>query len=252
MRHPRRSRCPNPVTLPNGQVVNPDLYVLRSGLSSRNGRILYNGDREQEYKGASIVFNKRLANRWMLRGNVTYSDWTWSKVPASDLPDPTPFLNGGNREGEQVLQGSGTGSGAKGGVYINSKWAYSVNGLYQIAPDHPWGFNVAVNLTGRQGYPAPYFVSVRLPANESGTATIAATPEPDTFRLDDIHIMDARVEKEFNFSDFGLTLGVDCFNVFNQAYVQQRTLSLTSTRKNFVTEITSPRIFRLGARLSFR
>jgi len=249
---PGAAKCPNPVTLPNGQVVNPDLYVLRSGLSSRGGSYLYNGDREQEYKGASIVFNKRLANRWMLRGNVTYSDWTWSKVPDSDRQDPTPFLNGGNREGDQVLQGSGTASGPKGGVYINSKWAYSVNGLYQIAPDHPWGFNVAVNLTGRQGYPAPYFVSARLPTSESGTASIAATPEPDTFRLDDIHIMDARVEKEFNFSDFGLTLGVDCFNVFNQAYVQQRTLSLTSTRKNFVTEITSPRIFRLGARLSLR
>jgi hypothetical protein len=249
---PGAAACPKPVTLPNGQVVNPDLYVLRSGLSSRNGSLLYNGDREQTYKGASVVFNKRLANRWMLRGNVTYSDWTWSKVPASDLPDPTPLLNGGNREGDQVLQGSGTASGAKGGVFINSKWAYSVNGLYQIAPDHPWGFNVALNLTGRQGYPAPYFVSARFPTSEAGTATIAATPEPDTFRLDNINILDARIEKEFNFSDFGLTLGVDCFNVFNEAFVQQRTLSLTSTRKNFVTEITSPRIFRLGARLSFR
>jgi len=245
------TQCPT-VTLPNGQTRTLDLYLLRTGLSSRNGSFLYNGDREQEYKGASIVFNKRLANRWMLRGNVTYSDWTWSKVPASDLPDPTPFLNGGNHEGDQVLQGSGTASGAKGGVYINSKWAYSVNGLYQIAPDHPWGFNVALSLTGRQGYPAPYYTSVRLPTRESGTAFIEATNEPDSFRLDDIHIMDARVEKEFNFSDFGLTLGVDCFNVFNQAYVQQRTLSLASSRKDFVTEITSPRIFRLGARLSFR
>jgi len=245
------TQCPT-VTLPNGQSRTLDLYLLRAGLSSRNGTFLYNGDREQTYKGASIVFNKRLANRWMLRGNVTYSDWTWSKVPASDLPDPTPTLNGGNREGDQVLQGSGTASGAKGGVFINSKWAYSVNGLYQIAPDHPWGFNFALSLTGRQGYPAPYFTSVRLPSREGGTVFIQSTDRPDTFRLDNINILDARLEKEFNFSDFGLTLGVDCFNVFNEAYVQQRTLSLTSTRKNFVTEITSPRIFRLGARLSFR
>jgi hypothetical protein len=249
--HCTGNQCPR-VTLPNGQSRTLDLYVLRSGLSSRNGQFLYNGDREQEYKGASFVFTKRLANRWMLRGNVTYSDWTWSKVPASDLPDPTPTLNGGNREGDQVLQGSGTASGAKGGVYINSKWAYSVNGLYQIAPDHAWGFNVALNLTGRQGYPAPYFTSVRLPGNEGGTIFIQSTDEPDSFRLDNINILDARVEKEFNFSDFGLTLSVDCFNVFNEAFVQQRTLSLTSSRKDFVTEITSPRIFRLGARLSFR
>src|SRR3954453_22044556 len=137
----------------------------------------------------------------MLRGNVTWSDWTWSKVPQSDITDPTPPLGGGNREGDQVLQGSGTASGAKAGVYINSKWAYSVNGLYQIAPDHPWGFNVALNLTGRQGYPAPYFISARLPTSETGTVAIAATQDPDTFRLDNINILDARIEKEFNFSD---------------------------------------------------
>ena len=30
------------------------------------------------------------------------------------------------------------------------------------------------------------------------------------------------MEKEFTFSDFGLTLGVDCFNLFNESYVLQR------------------------------
>ncbi len=250
---PGVSACPHTVTLPNGQVVQPIYYVLRPGISSRNGTYTYNGGREQEYKGASIVFNKRLANRWMLRGNVTYADWTWSKVPAADRPDPTFILNGGNREGDPVLQGSGTASGAFGGVYINSKWAYSVNGLYQIAPDHPWGFNAALNVTGRQGYPAPYYDAVRLPGNEgAGTEFIQVTNSPDQFRLDNINIVDARIEKEFTFSDVGLTVGVDCFNIFNEAYVQQRTLSTTTSHKAWVTEITSPRIFRLGARVSFR
>jgi len=199
------------------------------------------------------VFNKRLANRWMFRGNVTYSDWTWSKVPSSDINDPTQLLGGGGREGDQVLQGSGTASGSKAGVYINSKYSYSVNGLYQIAPDHPWGFNVALNIQGRQGYPIPYYVRVGLPANENSALTyVQATNRPDSFRLDNINIVDARVEKEFNFSDFGLTLGVDCFNVFNEAFVQQRQHRLRLATTNYVREITSPRIFRLGARISFR
>jgi hypothetical protein len=243
--------CPV-VTFPDGHKQTLDLYVLNNGLSSRNGTYTYNSGKEQEYKGASLVFNKRLANRWMFRGNVTYSDWTWSKVPEADIQNPTPLFPGGDREGDQVLQGSGTASGAKGGVFINSKWSYSANGLYQIAPDHPWGFNVALNVTGRQGYPIPYFTSVRLPGNEVGTQFIAATDRPDSFRLDNINIVDARIEKEFTFSDFGLTLGVDCFNVFNEAFVQQRQASLSSGSSNNVTEITSPRIFRLGARLSFR
>jgi hypothetical protein len=249
---PGAPACPT-VTLPNGQTNTlTNYWVLRPGVSSRNGVYTYNSGREQEYKGASIVFNKRLANRWMLRGNVTYSDWTWSTVPQADRPDPSFILNGGNREGDPVLQGSGTASGAFGGVYINSKWAYSVNGLYQIAPDHPWGFNVALNLTGRQGYPAPYYVAKRLPGNEGGTIFLQATDAPDSFRLDNINVIDARIEKEFTFSDFGLTVGVDCFNVLNEAYVQQVQLNAGTTSKGFVTEITSPRIFRLGARVSFR
>jgi hypothetical protein len=230
-----------------------EFWVLRPGVSTRNGSFLENGDREQEYQGASLVFNKRLANRWMLRGNVTWSDWTWSEVPDSELENPTRGLGGGDREGDAVLQGSGTGSGAKGGVYINSEWAYNVNGMYQIAPDRGWGFNVALNLTGHQGYPQPYFDSVNQGARHQNAArSIQVTPRPDSFRLEDVHIVDARIEKEFTFSDFGLTLGVDAFNLLNEAFVLQRQHRVDTVQRDYVREITSPRIFRIGARLSFR
>jgi hypothetical protein len=242
-----------PLQTPDGKPYNLNYYTLRSDLQTRNGTFLENGDREQEYKGASLVFNKRLANHWMLRGNVTFADWTWSKVPESEVENPTNILNGGNREGDAVLQGSGTGSGAKGGIYINSKWAYSVNGLYQVVPERPWGFNVALNLTGRQGYPIPYFQRVTTDANQQNASyNIQVGSRPDTYRLDDIHIVDARVEKEFTFSDFGLTLGVDVFNLFNEAYVLQRNQRLAQSTSDFVREIVSPRVLRFGARLSFR
>jgi hypothetical protein len=79
------------------------------------------------------------------------------------------------------------------------------------------------------------------------------TTAPDEFRHDDIHTIDARVEKEFNFSDFGLTLGVDVFNLTNESTVLQRQhrLGLTGA-SNYVTEVLSPRLIRVGARLSFR
>jgi hypothetical protein len=240
-------------TLPNGQVYNVPFSVLKPTVGTRNGGFLRNGGDEQEYKGAALTFNKRLANRWMLRGNVSYSDWTWSKIDPADHPDPTLFLGGGAREGDAVLQGSGTGSGSKGGIYINSKWSYSINGLYQIAPDRPWGFNVAANLNGRQGYPIPYFRRVNLPANQQfATENVQLTSRPDSVRLDDIHVVDARVEKEFSFSDFGMTLGVDCFNLLNEGYVLQRNHRQQQTSSNFVREVVSPRVLRFGARLSFR
>jgi carboxypeptidase family protein len=240
--------------LPDGSTRTITWFRLRPGVSTRGGGFLENGDREQEYRGASLVFNKRLANRWMLRGNFTLADWEWSSVPGSEAEDPTRTLGGGDREGDPVLQGSGTGSGSKGGIYINSEWSYSVNGMYQIAPDRPWGFNVATNLTGRQGYPIPYFRrrGGELARENFATTNIQVTDETDEFRLDDIHMVDARVEKEFTFSDFGLTLGVDVFNVFNEAYILQRNHRLVQTTSDNVREITSPRIIRFGARLSFR
>ena len=248
--HTRNDYQPKTVTstLPNGQVRTVTVWELKPGLTSRGGTFTENGDREQDYMGAAFTFNKRLANRWMLRGNVSWQDWEWN-TPDSELEDPTHFLGGGH-DGDPVLQGSGTGSGAKGGVYINSNWSYSVNGLYQIAPDRPWGFNLAANLTGREGYPVPYFRRVaRNGIPGQANVQIAGS---DEFRNDDINVVDARLEKELTFSDFGLTLGVDVFNLLNENFVLQRRHQLNIGATNNVTEVLSPRIFRVGARLSFR
>jgi hypothetical protein len=239
--------------LPDGSTYATQVWVLKPQFSSR-GALLENGDRESEYQGVSLVFTKRLANRWMLRGNFTHANWEWSSVPDSEIQNPTEFLGGGAREGDAVLQGSGNGSGAKGGVYITpSGWSYSVNGLYQIAPDKGWGFNVALNLNGHEAYAIPYWRRIGLGANQNfGAYAVSVTPDPDTYRLDDIHMVDARIEKEFNFNDFGLTVGIDGFNLFNEAYVLQRNHRVLQGTSNHVREITSPRIFRVGARLSFR
>ncbi len=260
---------PNPRTgangriLPNGQPYNLQIWELRPGVSTRNGFLLENGDREQDYKGVSLTFNKRLSNRWMFRGNFTYSDWKWNS-PESENEDPTPGINGlggqALRDGDQVVQGSGTGSGSKGAVYINSKWSYSINGLYQIAPDRPWGFNVAANLTGHQGYPVIYFERVggsgpqparNIPDGSLGV-NVPVTSRPDSFRYDDTRILDLRVEKEFNIRDFGFTVGADVFNATNEATVLQRNGRLQRTNGDHVLEIVSPRIIRLGVKFNFR
>lgn len=253
-------------TLPDGSKVPVSWFKLKPGITTVHGYALKNGDYESTFKGASLTFNKRLANRWMLRGNVSYNDWYYSK--AGDRPDPTALLAGGStdgnyvRQGDVVLQGSGLGSGNFANVYINSKWSFAVNGMYQIAPDRPWGFNVATNVTGRQGYPDPFFINVAAastsvpnPAFGGETVQIGSA---DSNRLDNIIDVDARVEKEFTFNDFGLTLGVDCFNLLNKAYILQKQGAFKTSaapvpaNAGFINEILSPRVFRFGARLSFK
>jgi carboxypeptidase family protein/TonB-dependent receptor-like protein len=243
-----------PITAPDGHTYTVTYYELRPGVTTRNGFLLTNGDREQRFKGASLTFNKRLANRWMLRGNVSYQDWTWD-IPSSENEDPTDTVGGGVVDGTEVLQGSGTVSGPKGNVFINSKWSYSLNGMYQIAPDRPWGFNVAANLTGRQGYPLRYVQRITRQTISDGAGTgidIPVQSDPDAFRYPNVNVVDFRVEKEFTFNQVGLTLGVDVFNALNESYVLQRQSVLGRNNSDFVTEILSPRIYRIGARFSFR
>jgi hypothetical protein len=247
------------VVAPDGRTYTVRYWELRPGVSTRNGFYLTNGEREQEAKGASLTLNKRLSNRWMMHGNVSYQDWKW-RIPSSANEDPTDTLAGGVVNGTEVLQGSGTASGPKGNVFINARWSYNLNGMYQIDPDRPWGFNVAANLTGRQGYPLRYASRInRVTISDNGGSglDVPIQSDPSAFRYPDVHVVDLRLEKEFSFSDFGLILGVDVFNAFNASTVLQRQGVLAQNgapiaNGGSVLETLSPRIFRLGARLSFR
>jgi hypothetical protein len=263
----------NPTTRPDGTVFDIPVYGLRPGIVRTDGTLMKNGDREQDYMGVSATFNKRLSNRWMLRGNFTWSEWE-RDIPTSELEDPNQYLGGANDDGGPVLQGSGTGSGAKGGIYINSNWAYDLTGLYQIAPDRPWGFNISGHLYGREGYPIPYF---RATSNSCTTgfctglpgSTIAlqATDRADDYRNPDIHLLDLRLEKDFQFGDVNFTILGEVFNVFNEATPLQTRHGLHSAGSvigvgggqtlrvnggDYVQEVISPRVFRLGARFAWR
>jgi hypothetical protein len=248
-----------PRLLPDGTPYIRQHWELRDGVSTRGGSLLKNGDREWEYTGLSATFNKRLANRWMMRGNFTVSDWTWNS-PDSENQDPTRALPNAAPptqaidDGEEVIQSSGVGSGAKGNVYLQSDWSYAVNALYQVAPERPWGFNLAANFTGRQGYPQIYFERIfraTIPDGPFGI-NVPVTGSLTDERLDDVHMVDLRAEKQFSFNDFDLTVGADLFNALNESYVLQRNGRLVRANSDHVLEIVSPRILRLGVKVSLR
>jgi hypothetical protein len=252
----------NPITatLPNGTTVSVPYYVLKPGEKAASFFVIRNTpDYYQNYKGLEFTATKRLANRWMLRGNVTLQDWT-QHVGAGSIVDPSTLRLCGVCNGTSVLVQS-TGSGNKGNVYLNSKWAGSLTGTYQIPViETSFGFN----LNDRQGYADPYVANVRTPsAVGEGTKAILLTVTPDAFRNSNVTELDLRLAKDIRVSRIGLTISLDGFNMLNANTILQRTLSsvcsgttasstctATST-SNHVAEVLSPRVFRLGARLSF-
>ncbi|MGB6363832.1 MAG: hypothetical protein WBG67_14620 [Thermoanaerobaculia bacterium] len=139
----------------------------------------------------------------------------------------------------------------RAGGWLQSDWQWNVNGMYQVAPDRGWGFNVAANLTGRQGYPIPYFA--RVSGLDGIGRNILAPNDITDFRNDDIFIMDLRLEKEWRATgNTGLTFSIDAFNIFNDGSVLQRFDNLNAGNAAWVSESISPRVFRLGVRLDWR
>ncbi len=248
-------------TLPNGQSYSVQPYSLASGLGYTGGSLLRNGDRERDYLGFNINFTKRLSNQWMLRGYVQTGETEWD-VPASFLANQSPNIcedsatfgcqgaSGGSIDGGIYAQ-QAAGSGAKADVWIQSGWQYNVNGMYQVAPDRPWGFNVAANIFGREGYPLPYFLDIS--TSDGQPRDILAVNEIDDIRVDDIFTVDLRLDKEFAASgNVSFTVGADVFNLLNDNYTMQRERGLSRGSADFLRETLSPRIWRMSARLNWK
>jgi hypothetical protein len=236
---------------PDGQTYTIRIGELRPGVTTRNGQLLQNGDREQDYKGLFLTLNKRLSNSWMARGHISLQDWRW-RIPDGANEDQTDDVAGGIKDGSEVLSGRSV-SGAKGNVFISNGWSYSFSGLYQVARTRPWGFNVAAALNGREGYPIRYSQRLfRATVNTGRPTYIPVTADTGRFKYPDVHVLDLRIDKDFAVRDLGLTVGLDVFNARNEPYVLQRTLVLGRPNSDHVAEVLSPRIFRLGVRFRLR
>ncbi|HEX7679789.1 MAG TPA: hypothetical protein VF713_16785, partial [Thermoanaerobaculia bacterium] len=242
-------------TLPDGTIPSLPYYVLKPGVSPAVFNVIRNTpDYYQTYKGLELTATKRLSHRWMMRGNLTLQDWKQHVGPGA-IVDPTITRTCGVCNNSEVIFQS-TGSGSKGNVYINSKWTADLTGTYQIPViETSFGFNV----NSRQGYSLPYVWLIR-GTNGEGTKQLLATSAVDTFRNPTVTEVDMRLAKEIRFQRVGLTLSIDGFNMMNSNTILQRNVaqlnaSATSTApsssSNRVAEVLSPRVFRLGARLSF-
>jgi hypothetical protein len=238
---------------PDGQPYTITYFTLKPGVTSRGGSLLENGTREQVYKALFLTLNKRLANRWMLRGNVTWQDWRW-RIPKSAVTDANRSLTGGNLDGTLVLGGRDFGSIGQGQALINSKWSYAMNGLYQVAPDRRWGFNVAASLTGRQGYPLRYSRRVFIPKLSLGRPSdLPTSSRADAFRYPDVHVLNLRVDKDVRLNGHtGINLGFDVFNALNSATVVRRQTSIGRSNGDYVTELIGQRVYRFSLRLNLQ
>jgi len=245
--------------LPGGQttLTLPVYYVLNSNVPTPTFFVIGNRpDYNETYKSVDLFATKRLSNRWMLRGNFTLQDWK-QHVGSGAVIDPTIARSGSGSctvcNNGDVVQGSGSGSGAHGGIYINSKWAYNLTGTYQIPVIET---NFGVNVNGRQGYAIPYAYRLTGAAGLNGQGGtqkfLLAENDVTKYRNPNTIELDLRLAKDIRIWRGGITLSADAFNVLDKRTILQRdTRRLNLSAAGHITELQSPRVLRLGARLSF-
>ena len=231
------------------------LFALASDFDFTGGALLLNGSRQREYVGGSVNFTKRLANRWMLRGYVNFGEAEWDiDQEYINNSDPnanniTATFDGGEQDGDLFITRS-TGSG-KGERFLQSSWSANLNGLYQVAPDKPWGFNISAAIQAREGYPTPYFTQIG--TTDGVSRAVRLLQDYDEFRLEDLVTADIRIEKEFALtSAVNFTFGLDAFNITNEGTELSRIRDLSSSSAFFLNDNVSPRIYRLGVRLGWK
>ncbi len=226
------------------------LWDLVDGLDYSGGSHWRQGVRSRDFLGYNVSLTKRLSNRWMARGFFQYGDAEWN-VPESYYDDfsRNPGRGGGDVDGQLYMQRS-SGSG-KGQRYLQSTWSYNLNGMYQVAPDRGWGFNVSANLTGREGSPAGFYSSEDL--QNASSASVNVVEDIGSVRLPDVHTMDLRLEKEFAVSGpMNLTFGIDIFNLTNRGTALSWIDALGAANAGNLDDHVAPRVYRLGVRLSWR
>lgn len=241
-------------TLPNGQSYSVPNYRLIAGTIRPVYSVVTNRpDYNVSYNGLELNATKRMQNRWMMRANVTISDWKQHVGAAGATNgDPTRLLAGSSCS---TCLGSSTyasNGGADG--YINSKWSGALNTVVEL----PYTVSLSAALVGRQGYIIPYWRRQSNP-DGFGNKNILVSPKFDSTRLDNLYQLDLGVKKDLKLmGNFGLQLSADLFNVTNSRTVLWRDYRLYTANgtdlkagSNQIKEIQSPRIWRFGARVSF-
>ncbi len=160
--------------------------------------------------------------------------------------NPTPTLSEPLNDGGQFAPQSG-GSGA-GSIYINAKWQFNANAMYQA----PYGIEVSGNVFGRQGYPFPYYRQGTTAAlGGDSTLSILVTPEIDTYRYPNLWNTDLRAARTFKMGGQATIRGIiDAFNVFNANTALVRVNNAAAANVNALVQNLA-RIFRVGLVVGF-
>jgi carboxypeptidase family protein/TonB-dependent receptor-like protein len=200
--------------------------------------------------GLEIAVTRRMSDKWMGRLSLAFNNAREHFEDVNGVYDtngnPTPTLTEPLVDGGGFSpQSSGNGQGA---IYMNARWQFNVNGMYQA----PYGIQLAANVFGRQGYPEPLYRPGSTAAlGADSTLNVLVSPSIDYVRYPNVWDTDVRVARDFRLGAVTVRGMFDLFNMFNANTALVRNGNITSTTFGQLAQNLSPRLARIGVQIGF-
>jgi hypothetical protein len=248
------------VTLPEGTRVDVPIYTPDPDVIAAHGarRVLASDDGfYTTYRGLELMVTRRLSRGWSLTVAAAWNDsraFHTEPVPTNGFGNPTRLdgSSGGQLTAprDPLVQGGQVAPfaqplGSGGRTFLNARWQGSASSVIRL----PWNVEAAATLTGREGGPSPYIVRQSLGLD--GNRPVLVTPRVDSVRLEPLWNLDARIGRSVRIGRTKVQLLADVFNVLNADTALVKDRNLRSLNFDRVTMRVSPRILRLGLRLSY-
>ena len=187
---------------------------------------------DARYWTLDMVGTRRSSGRWSLVASFAH---TWSHSHANN------YLGQNVRQNLYPLTPNDLINTAPNGGHVFRMWNAKAYGVYRA----PGGVEIAPLVRHQSGQPFGRTVLARL---NYGSIRVLAEPI-DTRRMDDVTLVDLKVEKTFRLRADRIAVFVDVFNVLNGNAEQN--LSWMSESFLRPLSIVPPRIARVGARFDW-
>jgi hypothetical protein len=237
-----------------GQTYTAQTYSPNADLVAAGGFGRYRTNQDgysTTFKGLELTLNKRMANRWRARVALSLNDWTenFEGTPVSGNSG-TPGSGNPTRQDIAGLENGGqvsvlAGGSGKAAFYSSFKWQVFAS----AGVDLPASLDLSASFFGRQGGLLP--VILRVGAGADGTLNALTSGPVDRERYATLHNLDLRLARNSKVGRITITPSVELFNVFNTDITLGVFRQATSANFRRIDDLVSPRILRIGARVSF-
>jgi hypothetical protein len=192
-----------------------------AGVANQVPTLINDPRSDATYSSVEVAGSKRLSSRWQLMASYSATKVNEPHVSESTFNPITEILDARNFW----------------------EWTAKVSGVYIL----PYDISLAVNYVHNSGTPQQRTILVRAP--QSGNINLNAEPY-GSFRLPNVNLSDARVEKTFRVGANKVAARVNIYNLANSGSI---TAWSVQSGPNFKrpTTILPPRIVEFSASIAF-